>query len=172
MWGDAMRFAEDVIAHTPPFVWVILALIVFRMWRLMRKRWVSLTRLLIQAVLFIGLGVAGLAWRSGLDAGGWAAAAALLFPAGFFTAPHPLAVDHKAGKLLIPASMLMPMRLLLIFVVRYSLAVLMALHPDRHDELMLAISLFSGAVAGYYLGWSAFLLRAYRQAPRAVSAET
>jgi hypothetical protein len=142
------------------------------MWRLMRQRWVSLTRLLIQAVLFIGLGVAGLIMRAGLDAGGWVAAAVLLFPAGFFTAPHPLAVDHKAGKLLIPASMLMPARLLVIFLVRYALAVLIAMHPDRRDQLLLALSLFSGAVAGYYLGWSAFLLRAYRKAPRAVSAET
>jgi hypothetical protein len=164
-----MQFAAEVIAHTPPAVWVVLALIFYRMWRGMRKRWVSLTGLLIQAAAFIVLGLAGLYARSLVDAAGWVATAALLFPAGFLTAPHPLSIDRASGKLLIPGSIIMPLRLLVIFVVRYALAVLMALHPDRRAELNLAISLFSGAVAGYYIGWSVFLLRAYWRAPRPVA---
>jgi len=164
-----MQFAAEVIAHTPPAVWVVLALIFYRMWRGMRKRWVSLTGLLIQAAAFIVLGLAGLYARSLVDAAGWVATAALLFPAGFLTAPHPLSIDRASGKLLIPGSRIMPLRLLVIFVVRYALAVLMALHPDRRAELNLAISLFSGAVAGYYIGWSVFLLRAYWRAPRPVA---
>jgi hypothetical protein len=165
-----MQFAAEVIAHTPPAVWVVLALIFYRMWRAIRKRWVSLTGLLIQAGLFIVLGLAGLYARSMLDAGGWVATAALLFPAGFLTAPHPLSIDRASGRLLLPGSILMPVRLLVIFVVRYGLGVLMALHPDRRAELNLAVSLFSGAVAGYYIGWSVFLLRAYWRAPKAAPA--
>jgi hypothetical protein len=160
-----MQFAAEVIAHTPPFVWIVLALIAYRMWRGMRKRWVSLTGLMVQAGAFIVLGLAGLYARSVLDAAGWVVTAALLFPAGYLTAPHPLAIDRAAGRLLIPGSILMPLRLLVIFVVRYGLAVVSALHPDRRADIDLAISLFSGAVAGYYIGWSAFLLRAYWRAP-------
>jgi hypothetical protein len=166
-----MQFATDVITHTPPFVWVVLALIIYRMWRGMRKRWVSLTSLMIQAALFIVLGAAGLYLRAAPAALGWALAAVLLFPAGFFTAPHPLSVDRNAGKLLLPASILMPVRLLVIFVVRYGLAVVTALHPDRRAALDLATSLFSGAVAGYYIGWSACLLRAYWRAPVTVASK-
>ncbi len=161
-----MQFAAEVIAHTPPFVWLVLALILYRMWRGMRKRWVALTGLLIQAGAFIALGLAGLYSRSLLDAGGWLATAVLLFPAGFLTAPHPLSVDRGAGRLLLPGSILMPIRLLVIFVMRYGLAVVTALHPDRRASLDLATSLFSGAIAGYYIGWSAFLLQTYWRAPR------
>lgn len=162
-----MQFAAEIIAHTPPAVWVVLVLIFYRMWRGMRQRWVSLTGLLIQAGLFIVLGLAGLYARSAFDAGGWVATSVLLFPAGFLTAPHPLSIDRAAGKLLIPGSILMPLRLLVIFVVRYGLAVVSALHPDRRAQIDLATSLFSGAVAGYYIGWSVFLLRAYWRTPKA-----
>lgn len=156
----------QIIEHTPPYVWVALALICLRMARNLRTRWISLPALLFPAAAFILVGIVGSSVQSTTDAVGWAVAACLAAPIGFFTAPHPLAIDRTKGRLKIHGSVLFATRLLVIFIVRYVLAVLMAIHPDRHRELAFATSLFSGLFAGYYVGWSGFLLRAYRRAPK------
>jgi hypothetical protein len=156
-----MQLVVDIIAHTPSFVWVVLIIMMWRMRRAMRQRWVSLTGLMAQAAIFLLLGVAGVTLRSSTDATGWALVAIVCFPVGFFTAPHPISIDHAKRSVLLPGSIILPLRLGVIFAVRYGLAVLTALHPDRRAELTLATSLFSGAVFGYYAGWTAFLFRAY-----------
>jgi hypothetical protein len=155
-----------IIENTPPYVWVALALICLRMARNLRTRWLTLQALLFPAAAFILVGIIGSSVQSTADALGWAVSACAGGPIGFFTAPHPLAVDRTKGRLQIRGSVLFATRLLVIFLIRYVLAVLMALHPDRHRELAFATSLFSGLFAGYYVGWSAFLLRAYRRAPK------
>jgi hypothetical protein len=155
-----------ILEHTPPYVWVALALICLRMVRNLRTRWLTLPALLFPAAAFILVGVIGSSVQSTADAIGWVVAACAAGPIGFFTAPHPLAIDRAKRRLQIRGSVLFATRLLVIFLVRYGLAVSMALHPDRHRELAFATSLFSGLFAGYYVGWSAFLLRAYLRAPK------
>jgi hypothetical protein len=48
-----------------------------------------------------------------------------------------------------------------IFIVRYALQVMIAVQPTHKAELLFATSVFSGAVVGYYVGWSLGLLQAY-----------
>ncbi len=155
-----------IITHTPPFVWVILAVLMLRAIRSARARTVSLFGLLLIPALLILGGAASLSIRSVQDSIGWAVMAVIWLPIGFFTAPHPTEIDRAARTLRVPASIVAPVRLLLIFLVRYGLAVAIAMHPDRRAELTFATNLFSGGVAGYYLGWTIFLLRAYWRAPR------
>ncbi len=161
-----MGAVVPIITHTPPFVWVILALLMLRATRSARARTVSLFGLLLIPLLLILGGVAGLSIRSAQDSIGWAVMALIWLPVGFFTAPHPTEIDRAARTLRVPASIVAPLRLLLIFVVRYGLGVAIAMHPDRRAELTFHTNLFSGGVAGYYLGWTMFLLRAYWRAPR------
>jgi hypothetical protein len=108
----------QIIEHTPPYVWVALALICLRMARNLRTRWLSLQALLFPAAAFILVGIVGSSVQSTADAIGWAVAACVAGPIGFFTAPHPLAIDRTQGRLQIRGSVLFATRLLVIFLVR------------------------------------------------------
>ena len=61
-------------------------------------------------------------------------------------------------------------RVPVIFIIRYALQVAIAVQPRHKAELLFATSVFSGAVVGYYVGWSLGLLQAYYLAPPAMEA--
>ena len=165
-----MTFASEVVRHTPPFVWVIAVLIGWRSVQSLRTRWVSLVRLFLVPVIFVVIGIAGASLQTRDNLVGWAMLAFLLVPTGYFTTPQPLAIDLAKRRLRIPRSVFTAIRVPAIFVIRYVLAVISAVQPARRGEIALVTSLFSGAVVGYYLGWSLGLLQHYFLAPRALEA--
>jgi hypothetical protein len=165
-----VTFLVEMVRHTPPLVWVIAVLICVRAVRSLRTRWVSLVSLFVVPVIFIAGGIAGASLHVRDNLIGWAVLAFLLVPTGYFTAPHPLAIDHARRRLQLPRSLFTAVRVPVVFMVRYGLAVAMAVLPARRAELSLANSVFSGAVVGYYLGWSLGLMQAYFLAPRALEA--
>jgi len=165
-----MDFWIEVFRQTPPWVWVVALLVVFRSARFLRTRWIRLQSLMLIPTLFIIVGVLSLSLRSPQNTLAWAVSAAALFPLGFFTAPHPLAIDRANSRLKIDRSYVAAIRVPLIFVIRYALQVAMAVHPDHAETLRLVTSAFSGAFTGYYIGWSAALLRAYWRAPETATA--
>jgi hypothetical protein len=164
-----MTLFVEIIRHTPLFVWVIAVLICARAARALRTRWVSLTGLFVVPIIFVAIGIAGASLQSSDDLIGWAVLAFLLVPTGYFTAPQPLAIDHAGRRLQLRRSLFNAMRAPVIFLVRYALQVAIAVEPRHRTELVFATSVFSGAVVGYYLGWSLGLLQAYYLAPRAPS---
>jgi hypothetical protein len=166
-----MRLLFEILTHTPVYVWIFLALIVWRGTRALKSHWVTLYRLLALPILIIVAGTLGASFRSPQDTIGWAVMASLFAPLGYIIVPHPLSINRARRRLLMPASVLVMVRLLAIFLIRYALAVLTALHPDRRSDLNFATSLFSGAFAGYYVGWTVYLLRAYYRAPLVPVAE-
>jgi hypothetical protein len=161
-----MNSALEILKHTPPFVWVIALLVCARAALSLRARWMSLLRLFIVPVIFIIGGIAGVSLRSSDNLLSWAVLAFVMVPAGFFTAPRPLAIDRSKGRLQLPRSIPSAIRVPVIFIIRYALAVALALHPEHTAELQFATSLFSGAVVGYYLGWSIGLLQTYYLTPK------
>ena len=161
-----MTFVVEMIRHTPLFVWAIAVVICVRAGRSLRTRWVSLVSLFLVPVIFVAGGIAGASLHSSDNLIAWAILAFMLVPAGYFTAPHPLAIDHAARRLRLARSIPSAIRVPLVFIIRYALQVAMAVHPEQRGLLQLVTSLFSGAVVGYYLGWSLGLLQAYCLAPR------
>jgi hypothetical protein len=160
-----MNFAVDVAKHTPPFVWLIAAMVCVRAARSLRTRWMKLQTLFIVPAIFIVVGALGVSFRSSENAVLWALMAMAFLPAGFFSAPHPLAIDRANSRLKLGPSWLTAIRVPLIFLVRYALAVAIAVRPDQAKPLLLVTNIFSGAVVGYYVGWCLCLIRAYRKAP-------
>jgi len=160
-----MNFPIEVIRHTPPFVWVIAVAVCLRAARSLRTRWMTLRTLFIVPAIFILAGILGVSFRSVDNALGWALMATAFVPAGYFSAPHPLAIDRASSRLQLGPSWVAAIRVPLIFVVRYALAVAIAVLPDQAKTLLLVTSVFSGGVVGYYVGWCAGLLRAYYRAP-------
>jgi hypothetical protein len=163
-----MIFFVEMIRQTPPFVWVIAVLICLRAARSLRTRWVSLVGLFAVPLIFVAGGIAGASLQSVDNAIGWGVLAFMLVPAGYFTAPQPLAIDHAKRRLQLPRSLVAAIRVPVIFVVRYGLEVAIAVQPRHKAELSFATSVFSGAVVGYYVGWSLGLLQAYYLAPPAL----
>jgi len=165
-----MTFFVEMIRHTPPFVWVIALLICVRAARSLRTRWMSLIGLFVVPIIFVAGGIAGASLQSSHNLIGWAVLAFMMVPAGYFTAPQPLAIDHAKRRLQVPRSVVGAVRVPVIFIVRYALQVAIAVQPTHRGELLFATSVFSGAVVGYYVGWSLGLLQAYYLAPRAMEA--
>lgn len=163
-----MVFVEQLLRHTPPVVFVLLAFLIWRGVQGMRPRTLSLWRLCMVPVIFIVIGISMLFMH---HAGGvrpllaWFGTLALLTPVGLLTGPKLLAVDRSRGVVTTSGSWLPLVRNVLVFLLQYGVAVMAALHPGERDLLAIANRIVSGATAGYFLGWSMAMILHYRRAP-------
>ncbi len=166
----------EILTHTPRWVWALLAALVAlgaaqaRPQRLARPRLIVLPAVLVALGLnsswatfsahpamlaawiaaFAGCSVAGRGWR---------AAAGTVWSA-----------EHAC--LLVPGSWLPLALILVVFWLRYALAVGFALHPAWRDDLTLlaAASLLYGAIAGIFAGRALGLLALCRRPAMSASA--
>jgi hypothetical protein len=159
-----MQTPQLILANTPWWVWLVLAVLVALGIQALRPRRVTLARALITPVVFsiwglIGLVLTALGAPAALLA--WAVAAA----AGAAVASlRPVRLAVADGLVQLPGSPAPLLRNLLIFAVKFALAVALARLPERHAELVLWDAGVSGALAGYFLGWMVKVIRFYRRA--------
>ena len=160
-----MTFAYQILVHTPPWVWVLLAYLVWQGIKAMQPRTVPIWRALIVPVVFIvwgisriGLGHQDSAWP--LLA--WIAAALALLPLGVLT-PRPFDVDHKTGEIIRPGSAFALIRNLVVFTLQYTVSVISAIDADDRAVAFIVGRAISGATAGYFFGSMIALLLAYRR---------
>ncbi|KJC43707.1 hypothetical protein UP09_17195 [Bradyrhizobium sp. LTSP885] len=157
-----MQFAYGVLTHTPLWVFVLLAYLVWQGFKAMQPRTTTIWRALIVPAVFIVWGVSriGLRQDSAWPQIAWIAAALALLPLGVLT-PRPFELDHATGQITRPGSVFPLIRNLIVFGLQYSVAVIAAI--DVHDRLLAAIigRAISGATAGYFIGSTIALLRAY-----------
>ncbi|KJC57821.1 hypothetical protein UP10_26865 [Bradyrhizobium sp. LTSPM299] len=157
-----MQFAYGMLAHTPPWVFVLLAYLVWLGIKAMQPQTTTIWRALIVPAVFIVWGVSRIGLRQ--DAIwppiAWIAAALALLPLGVLT-PRPFELDHATGQITRSGSVFPLIRNLVVFALQYSVAVISAV--DVHDRLLAAIigRAISGATAGYFIGSTIALLRAY-----------
>jgi hypothetical protein len=156
----AMNTVIPILRHTPPWVWAMLvALLALGLSQLRQRRVAPLRLLLLPAVLlvlglwsmgpaFVQLPLVALAWLLAL-AGGVALGRRL---------PRPAAARWLADerRLLLPGSVLPLLVILLVFSLRYSSGVAMALHPEWRADVavQLPLSLLFGWITGMLLGRS------------------
>ena len=157
-----MQFAYGVLTHTPLWAFVLLAYLVWQGFKAMQPRTTTIWRALIVPAVFIVWGVSriGLRQDSIWPQIAWIAAALALLPLGVLT-PRPFELDHATGQITRPGSVFPLIRNLVVFALQYSVAVISAV--DVHDRLLAAIvgRAISGATAGYFIGSTIALLRAY-----------
>ena len=157
-----MQFAYGVLTHTPRWVFVLLTYLVWQGIKAMQPRTTTIWRALIVPLVFVAWGVSrvGLRQDSAWLLVAWIAAALVLLPLGVLT-PRPFELDHKTGLIRRPGSVFPLIRNLIVFALQYSVAVISAV--DVHDRLPAAIvgRAVSGATAGYFIGSTIALLRAY-----------
>ncbi len=163
-----MIFAQQLLIHTPAWLYVLLAYLVYQGVRALRPQTVTIWRMLIVPLMFVAMGLVSLLARhAGLPAMlAWLAALLLFAPLGMLTSPRLLGVDDEARLVRRPGSVVPLVRNVGVFVLQYVFAVAAILHPDQHSMLFLLGRAVSGATAGYFVGWAIALRGHYRAAPR------
>jgi hypothetical protein len=158
-----MKFAWQILTHTPIWVFPLFAYLVWLGVKAMQPRTVTIRRSLIVPAVFIVWGLSRLFSR-GQDVMWplvtWLGAAAILLAIGLLTA-RPIELDHATGEIRRPGSVVPLIRNITVFTLQYIVAVIAAVDP--HDATVVAIvgRAVSGGTTGYFLGRTIALLRQY-----------
>ncbi|MBR0850181.1 hypothetical protein JQ543_20695 [Bradyrhizobium diazoefficiens] len=160
-----MKFAYQILIHTPLWVWILLAYLVWQGIKSMQPRRATVWRALIVPVVFIvwgvsriGLGHQAVSW----PIVAWMTAALALLPLGVLT-PRPFDVDHATGEIIRPGSVFGLVRNLIVFAAQYAVGVISAIDAGDRALAVIAGRAISGATAGYFIGSTIALLVAYRR---------
>ncbi len=159
-----MQIVTGILVHTPPWVWALLALLVWLGGLSLRPRSQPLRRLLIVPMVFFLMGLSRLVLgdkSTGLIAV-WLVSAALLAALALYTGPRKVTIDRETGFIRRPGSVLPLVRNVVVFLLQYAVAVTTAMKLDIGFDVAVAGQAVSGACAGYFLGWTIALLRSYR----------
>jgi hypothetical protein len=159
-----MQTAIAILTHTPPWVFALLALLIWQGCTALRPRSQPLARMLIIPAVFFLMGLSRLV-LGGKSIGlvsVWMAAAAVFAAVALYTGPRSVTVDGATGRILRPGSVIPLVRNLTVFALQYAVAVVTAMKLQAAWEVAMAGQAVSGACAGYFLGWTIALLRGYR----------
>ena len=159
-----MQIAVAILANTPPWVFALLAMLIWQGCVALRPRSQPLPRMLILPAVFFLMGVSRLALGGkSIDLLlAWVASASLFAAMALYTGPRSVTVDGETGRILCPGSVIPLVRNLTVFVLQYGVAVVTAMKLEAYREVAMAGQVVSGACAGYFLGWTISLLRSYR----------
>ena len=158
-----------ILGHTPVWVWVLLAVLVFLGVLSLRTRTVMVWRLMIVPGVFIIWGLVSIGLRITAAPAlfvDWLAGAALGFALAWGTTRlRGMVVERAVGSVRLPGSSAPLLRNLAIFLAKYCLAVAIAVAPVRAGMLQHWDIVVSGFGAGYFAGWLVRFALRYRSAP-------
>jgi FtsH-binding integral membrane protein len=155
-----MQIAVRILANTPVWVFALLAYLIWQGLQALRTSTQPIWRMLIVPSVFLLMGLSRLVTAS--DNGlapllAWFAAALSLYHG-----PRLLAVDRKTGRVTRPGSAAPLLRNITVFALQYGVAVATAMKLEPHAAVAIIGHAVSGGSAGYFSGWTAVLLRRYR----------
>lgn len=153
-----MALAIGILTHTPLWAWAALAYLVWQGMQRMRPRRMRMVRVLITPAFFILWGLTSLYQRANggdpLLIADWAVALLAGLGLGMrMVNLVALRVDRTHGLVEMPGSPVPLVRNVLLFLAKYSIAVLGAVAPAARPELPWADMAVSGLSAGFFLGW-------------------
>ncbi|NYE60745.1 hypothetical protein FHW58_001897 [Duganella sp. 1224] len=166
---------QQIISHTPVYVWALLAFLIYRGWLASQDRDTSLLKVALIPLVMLGLAVSGLHGDGPLGQGVWAvwAVGAAASAAALWTlATGAIAVDRAAGTLRQRGSWMPLCLMMAIFATKYAVAVLSALHPEVAHSLPFAasVTLLYGVFNGLFLGRLARYAAAWLRQPLPLAA--
>lgn len=152
-----MTFVGQMLAHTPPYVFLLLAYLAWQGVLSVRTRRQSVWRMLVVPSVFIASGLLLLVlWPSGaiLPMAAWLAGLVAFVPLGVATRPPLLEVDRARG----PGNTSGKPRAvgahLLVFAAQFAIAVVLLFRrPAAQASLAVAGHAVSGTSVGYFIGW-------------------
>lgn len=162
-----MERVVPILANTPPWVWLVLALVLWVGVRALRPSRTGLAGMLATPAVFIGIAVAHLASAQDLARvlPVWLAAAVLGAVIGTaWAVRRPVRVDRTTGIIETPGTAFWLVVGLLLFGCRYAIGVRLGLQPAlRSDPFWIAAPFaVAGLGTGMSVAWAAVRLRTYR----------
>jgi hypothetical protein len=163
--GKPMQVAIRILANTPVWAFALLAYLIWQGWQSLRPRTQPIWRLLVVPLAFFLMGLSRLA--TARDNGpepllAWLVAALLFASLALWRGPPLLAVERKSATVTRPGSSIPLVRNITIFALQYAVAVATAMKLEPHAAVAIIGHAVSGSTAGYFSGWTAALLRRYR----------
>jgi hypothetical protein len=169
--GKFILLVVDIVKQTPIWAWGILALLLYRGFRALRGGIVSLPRLALIPLLFSIWGFYDVATADRFQASSfiaWGLCFAIGLAAGKWRVSGiPIRADKLHRVIELPGSKSTLVLMLLIFAVKYTAGVVMAIHEELRSELWFA--LLNAGVSGFVAGMFTGQLLGYWQKFRAAS---
>jgi len=166
---------QQIISHTPVYVWALLAFLIYRGWLASQDRETSLLKVAVIPLVMLGLAVSSISTAGPLGESVWAiwALGAAASAAMIWTlSTRDIIVNRAAGTLQQRGSWMPLCLMVAIFVTKYTVAVLSAMHPEMAHSLPFAasITLLYGVFNGLFLGRLARYAAAWLRQPAPAAA--
>lgn len=149
---------HQILLHTPSWVWLLLAALLWRGYAMTRAQTVTQSRLVVLPLVFVVLSLNGVISIFGPQPGTllcWLGGLALsAYETQRHGAPKGAVYVAHSRSYELPGSWVSLLLIVLIFTVKYSVGVQLALHGQlRQAELfVLLVSAIYGALSGVFLG--------------------
>jgi hypothetical protein len=161
---------QQIVSHTPAYVWAILAFLLYRGVAASADRVTSYRSLFILPALMLALGLQSIASGFGLD--GWPGAFWLMgaalgcWLAWTLSGELAITADRAAGTILQRGSWLPLVLMLTIFCSKYAVAVACAMQSELRQSLTFAlpVCLLFGLFNGIFIGRAMRSMAAFRDA--------
>jgi len=166
---------QQIIAHTPLYVWALLAFLLYRGVLACRDREVRIRNLFIIPAVMLYLSVSGIQQYFGGGATVWACwlAGAAAGVALAWRTNGGAVVFNRAAATVVQRGSWAPLLLMMgIFATKYTVAVLMGVHPAAaHDATIVAATCaIYGLFNGIFVGRLACYLAAWLRQPTSIAA--
>lgn len=157
---------NQIITHTPVYVWAILAFLVYRGITALRTREVEMKKLFIIPVVMLALSLVDVSAKfgNGLAFATWLAAAGVTLALLFNFGAARVLPTATPGHVTVRGSIWPLLLMMAIFITKYVTSVVLAVQPQlRHDTLFtIIVCVLFGIFSGYFLGRLARDLKAFR----------
>nr|WP_308495375.1 DUF6622 family protein [Duganella aceris] len=148
---------QQIISHTPVYVWALLAFLLYRGYLASRDRDITLQKMAIIPGVMLVLALSGLNGHGALGAGVWGvwAIGVLAGMALIWRMTNgDIAIDRAAGTIHQRGSWMPLAMMMAIFLTKYTVAVASAMHPELPHSLPFALGVTAlyGVFNGVFLG--------------------
>lgn len=160
-----MFMLQQIVLHTPLFVWGILAFCLFMGVKQSRDQRMSRQRLLLVPAIWTAFGLWGISSAFGLQAqnlAAWALGLMLVVAAlRRVSWPRGARFDGSGGLFFVPGSWVPMVMIMAIFMAKYLVGVSLAMVPQlaQLPAFALGVSLLYGALSGLFVARSISVLR-------------
>ncbi|MBB5390140.1 hypothetical protein FB599_1725 [Herbaspirillum sp. SJZ130] len=159
-----------IVTHTPLWVWPLLAFLLYRGWQASRDQETPLVKALAMPVVMLGLSLSGLLLSFSAHPANALPGAVAMLAAGFLSfhsrAAAAIGVDAARRRIAQRGSWQPLLLTLGIFTVKYSAAVMLALHPQLASMAWFTLpqAALYGAFSGIFAGRLLRIVHLYRRA--------
>ena len=156
---------QQIISHTPVYVWALLAFLIYRGVLAASDREVSLRKLFIIPAVMLVMSLVSIKGQGVLGAGVWLTGMLVTVLLIWTTDKGEISVDRAAGTVLQRGSWTPLVLMIAIFATKYTVAVMSAMHPELQSQMLFVVpvsglfGVFNGVFVGRLLRYVAAYVR-------------